>query len=89
MPGNYNYLNLNPSTSPKNILEKIIDEQSEDSSIEEGMFVVEKLKNKRIRMVKKKPVEEYSVKWKGYPDSENTWETKKHLMQFIPEMVQE
>lgn len=29
----------------------------------------------------------YLVKWKGCPDSENTWEPREHLQKYVPSMI--
>ena len=42
---------------------------------EEEEYVVEKVVDKRIRNGRK----EYLLKWKNYPDSENTWEPSSNL----------
>jgi len=57
MPEQYNNQQTTNAKTPKNN-SSVNEEPEDESSIEEGMFVVEALKNKRIRRVKKKPVEE-------------------------------
>lgn len=49
--------------------------------VEEEEYIVEKILNKRVIEGKL----EYYLKWKGYPDSENTWEPVENLD--CPEMI--
>lgn len=49
---------------------------SDDSSIPEGEFAVEKIVGKRLN---EKQEVIYCVKWAGYPSSENTWEPLSNL----------
>ena len=42
---------------------------------DEGEYEVEEILDRRV----KGRQEEYLIKWKGYDDSENTWEPRKHL----------
>jgi len=46
-----------------------------DEEEEDAEYIVEKILNKRIRGGKI----EYFLKWKGYPESENSWEPKENL----------
>lgn len=41
----------------------------------EKLYIVEKIKGHRGKGKKK----EYFIKWKGYPDKDNTWEPLKNL----------
>ena len=37
-------------------------------------FIIERLVRKRVRAVRRRKIIQYLVKWKGYPEDENTWE---------------
>ena len=66
---------------------KSIQEEDSDDPIEEETeeYIVEKVLNKR----RKKGGIEYLLKWKGYPDSENSWEPYASIKDTCQELISE
>ncbi len=55
------------------------EEGEESESEEESEFEVEAILDKREERDGKKWVTKYLIKWKGYPDEDNTWEPEDNL----------
>ncbi|CAK9882282.1 unnamed protein product [Sphagnum jensenii] len=51
------------------------DESVYEETLGEGMFEIEAIRRKRTRRGKK----EYFVKWRGWPEKDNTWEPYEHI----------
>jgi hypothetical protein len=43
------------------------------TQLDDDLFLVESLLGKRVRRIRRRKVVQYLVKWKGYPEEENTW----------------
>lgn len=72
------------TTNKKTKNEKDVDESNPSGSEEESEdYVVEKIVNRRVNKGKV----EYLLKWKGYDESQNTWEPKENLE--CPELIKE
>ncbi|XP_035222283.1 chromobox protein homolog 3-like isoform X2 [Stegodyphus dumicola] len=68
--------------SSKKKKEQTVEEEEE---AEEDEYVVEKILDKRINTATNKT--EYYLKWKGYPEDDNTWEPVENLD--CPDMIRE
>ena len=55
-------------------------EEQDVTDLDDDQFLVESLLGKRVRLIRRRKVVQYLVKWKGYPEEENTWtdEADKH-----------
>lgn len=48
-------------------------EEQDDTELDDDQFLVESLLGKRVCRIRRRKVVQYLVKWKGYPEEENTW----------------
>ena len=48
-------------------------EEPDDAELGDDQFLVESLLGKRTRRIRRRRVAQYLVRWKGYPEEENTW----------------
>ncbi|XP_076951675.1 chromo domain-containing protein LHP1-like [Bidens hawaiensis] len=59
-------------------------EDGKSPKLAEGFYVIEVVRRKRIR----KGVKQYLVKWRGWPESANTWETAESFAS-CPDVIEE
>jgi hypothetical protein len=60
-----------------------MDENKRDDN--QDVYFVEKIVKDRFFQSEK----QYLIKWKGYPNNENTWESSAVMQEDIPELVNE
>lgn len=63
-----------PSASTKTIHKETV-----GTELEDDQYIVEKLLGKRMHRIRRRKVVQYFVKWKGYPEEENTWVDKANI----------
>lgn len=57
---------------------------NQPAAVTDDFYVIEAVRNRRVNS--KSGVVEYEVKWKGWPESTNTWEPEKNL-KLVPELI--
>lgn len=56
-----------------------IHEETVGTELEDDQYIVGRLLGKRVRRIRTRKVVQYFVKWKGYPEEENTWVDKANI----------
>eukprot|EP00743_Colponemidia_sp_Colp-15_P000909 GILK01001002.1.p1 GENE.GILK01001002.1~~GILK01001002.1.p1 ORF type:complete len:461 (-),score=86.33 GILK01001002.1:345-1676(-) len=57
------------------------EEESEDEQIGEktGLYIVEEIRDRKLKYIRGKKTWFYLIKWEGYPEEQNTWERESNL----------
>eukprot|EP00742_Colponemidia_sp_Colp-10_P003423 GILJ01003644.1.p1 GENE.GILJ01003644.1~~GILJ01003644.1.p1 ORF type:complete len:438 (+),score=90.33 GILJ01003644.1:50-1363(+) len=57
------------------------EEESEEEQIGEktGLYIVEEIRDRKLKYIRGKKTWFYLIKWEGYPEEQNTWERESNL----------
>lgn len=61
---------------PLSVSTQAYHDKQDHAELDDNQFLVESLLSKRARRVRRRKVIQYLVKWKGYPEEENSWENE-------------